>query len=872
MARLTIERPDGLEIIECRTVGDWLEANGWPQLHIFDGDRRLTEADADLLCDPWAELRAADVPGEVATIVYAVIAVIAAAYSIYMANSISIPEVPGQNRNASSSNNELSNRSNKPAKIGQRIPDIWGLEPRAYPLLLSSYRRFDDRGIEYEWSYLLVGRGQHHMTNWRDDDTPLENVSGATLQVYGPNKSPYYVTYQAPDKLIGGEVDRALAPKIMRQSNEIDGATVAAPNASETSTTLLIMPDGWLEITDAASGETLADRFDVGDTINLIDCFGWELVDDGFTSSPVSGIPIRYYSRYDLNDAYVIAAKDATRIQVTPGAQPGWVHIPVGGQYQALSADFGNAYGEFSTIGAEGYAPEFPAGSYTAANLYRVIRHENYSPAGATSGTNIVGPITVTDCEAVIVNLVARQGMYKLNGTTGEPELEAAEFLITMAWGSAGSASTYATVTTNMINRRDPSGTTVRLITGAGRQDVQVTVTRITPTDKAYSGTVVDEVQWRDLYAEREMPTDWQAGIEPGNLTTALLVVQANADAARVKDRKLNCRAVRRLSSSSVADSQIQNILPALHIDQFNGRRQLATLDTTTLNLLASQIGAAGIANTYPDGGTECGYTFDTDQMTYENELQLLCRAVNLRPYHIGGDISFVWEHLRDVSVLITHKDIAPGSFTNQRNLTPSREFSGVELSYKDNAGDTKTISVDPSGKDERIDLQGQHGGEMAQLAAKSARARQLYQRGFVECEVGPIARRLAVGMRALIEDCARRTTAGGEIVRASGLVLTTSQPVPDGVSSVWLSKRNGEAYQVNATKTGANEITLAGGTILPEPVYTDWQERKTRYTVWGPSVPAKPLDMLITEIDARSGTQIRIAAANYDERYFTWP
>lgn len=866
MARLTIERPDGLEIIECRTVGDWLESHGWPQLHIFDGDRILAVDDAALLCDPDADLRAADVPGIASTLLYVVIAVVAAAYAIYMAGALEAPS-DNANRNVSSANNDLSNRSNKPAKIGQRIPDIWGLEPRAYPLLLSSYRRFDSRGVEQEWSYLMVGRGQFHMSQWRDGDTPLENISGASLYIYGPNKSPYRTVPQTPDQIIGNQVSLGYVPEVLRQSNEIDGVTVAAPNANDTSTTLLIMPDGWLEITDAGAGEALADRFDVGDSIRLKDCFGWEY--SGVKTKPVTSEEYAYYRRFDIDDFYSVVAKDATRIKVTPNAKPGWAKIPAGGQYQAVGALVGRV-DQFGEPAGDAYIPEFPAGSYPAAFNFTILRSDSYAPAGASVGTNVVGPITVTDATGVIINLVARNGMYKLSASTGDAEYEAVEFSIYVQHPT-GSTTFNSVVATNTLNRKDPTGTTATA-TWPTRGDAQVTITRITPTDKTYEGTVVDEVQWRDLYARREMPVGWQTGAEPGNVTTALLVVEANPVAARVKDRKLNCRAVRKLSNDSSADSKIQSILPAMHADPFNGRRTPGSLDTTTLNLLATQIASASSAGSYPDNALECGHTFDTDQMTYEDQIRLLCQAVNLRPYHIGGDISFVWEHSRAVSVLITHKDISPGSFTRRRALTPSREFSGVELSYKADDGETTTITIDQSGKEERIDLRGQHGEEMAQYVANRARAQQLYQREIIECEVGPIARRLAVGMRVLIEDCTRRTMAGGEIVKASGLVLTTSQPVPDGVSSVWLSRRNGDAYHVSATKTGDNQLTMAGGTILPEPVYTGWQERKTRYAVWGPFVPAKPLDMIITEISVRSGTQIRIAAANYDDRYFAWP
>lgn len=863
MATVIHETPEGREFIEVSTVADWMESHGWPQgWQAFDGDRRLGPDDVALLNDPEATLRVVSVPGDPASIAYAVIAVIAAAYAIYVANSISIPDV-ATNRNASSANNELSNRSNKPAKIGQRIPDIWGLEPRAYPLLLSSYRRFDGNGNEQELSYLLVGAGSYHITSVLDGDTPIDNIANATTQFYGPNKSPYRSPLTSPDLVVGsGEIPHSLAPKVLVQSNEIDGVTVSAPNAQETSTTLLIMPDGWLEITDAATGETLADRFDIGDTIRLKDCFGWEFV------STDLGIPdgvINYYNRHDLDDEYTVIDEDATRIRVTPGSQPGWAHIPIGGQYQAVGAYFGNPAtltGPYSSVFA--YSPLFPAGSYPTAGIV-TIRRDVYAPAGASAGTNVVGPITVENCSGVLINLVARNGVYKLDGSTGEPLSDVVELEIEVVHPT-GSITQTVQVATNAVNRRDSTGATAE-INWSTVGSATVTVTRVTNTDKLFAGTVVDEVQWRDLYAVRELPTDYN----PGNVTTCLLLVNSNPDAARVKDRKLNMRAIRKLSSDPVADSRFTAVLPALHADGFNGRRDLSTIDTDTLNLLSAEIVAA--AGDYPSEGRICGYTFDDTNLSYEDELRLLCKAVNLRPYHIGGDISFVWEFKRDVDCLLTYKDIVPGTFKLQRNFTPSREFTGVELSYKNRVrGEQLTVTAGPQDAPEAIEFKGQHYEDMASYVANSAYARQRYQRISVECEIGQIIRRLAVGMRLQVEDCTRYKSVGGEIAAVSGLVLTTNQPVPDGVTAIWLSRRNGDAYRVDCTKTGAKQVTLAGGTVLPEPLYTDWQERRTRYLLWGATDAVKPLDLLVTEIDVKGGSSGVVRLVNYDERYYQWP
>lgn len=873
MARLTIERPDSVEVVECRSVAEWLEAEQWPKLHIYDGDRRLAADDAALLLEPTADLRAVDVPGELATIAYAVIAVIAAGYSYYVASQFAPPAVGDQNRNAGGSNNSLGERQNQPVKVGQRIPEIWGGVPRAYPLLLSQWRRFDDGGNEFDAAYMLLGRGEHHLSanQFREGDQLVERISGANLTVWGPNKSPWRTAPadSAPQLQIVNDnspVVLGRIPEIVSEISGVDGQTLTPPNQVTTSKLLLIKADGWIDLEDAPTGETLADIYGIGDTIELVDCFAWEFISDPY-GPPWTG-NYAYFLRHSLEGSYTVVDNDGQRIQVTPGAQPGWAHIPVGGQYQASQAVVGHPLGPTGpSSGITGYSPTFPAGS-TGAVIAVALRTESYGPINTALGRVLVGPFSIPDwADEIVINFAAPNGIYKLPSSGGDAVGGIVSVTALVSYPDGDTFSPTSSVSYNAADVRAATGLSMTVVLES-QTDRTVILSR-GDTDRAFSGTVVDEVKVREIYAVKHLPADWN----PGDVTTIAMIQSVTQSALKSKERKLSVPAIRKITANPSDDLLFSVALPAMHVDQFNGRRGAGSIDTVTLDLIEDQIIAAGAAGDYPTTrALFCGYTFDEKNQTYEDQLKLLCNAVNLQPYSIGGDISFLWRWQRDVSVLITHRDIMPGTFTRNRQLTPSREFSGVQLTYMNDTGENVTISLDAGGRQREMNLAGQYGDDMATLAMNCERNRQRYVRQFCEFEVGLIGLRLAVGMRVLIDDCTRRTNATGEVLAFADPVITTSQPVPTGIASVWLSKRDGSAYQVAATKTGATQITIGTGIVLPEAPYTDWQERKTRYAAWGESVELPPLDMEITEISPVSATQVRIKAQTYDGRVYQWP
>lgn len=867
MARLIIAG-DMPRVIERDRLGPWLLSEAPAGLVLFtappeEGGRQLTPDDAGMLDDPAVTLYGQQQARDPWTIAFAVVAVLSAAYSIYQANHLKTPDAGGNTR-PQSAQNSLGKRANAPLQIGQRLMDIRGRVPAAYPGLLSSLRWFVG-SREYELSYMILGVGAYHLNAdeiW-EAQTNVSDIPGMAVHVYPPHASPYPVTASnEPQLTIGAITSEYDLPQIITAAPGVDGITIAAPNARDTGVTLLIMPDGWLEITDAAAGEALADLYDVGDTIQLRDCFGWE-----YRVEPW-GYPTgdyRYYLRHDLGGDYLVTDKDTTRIRITPAGQPGWAFIPVGGQYQATSAVYGHPMGPTgpSTM-MWGYVPSFPAGGpYPSTAVVSVVT-EYYAPSGASAGTNLIGPFTIPPgTDYMIANVVAQRGLYK--ESTGDPQ----PITVTCEYELSDGQTASFDISTNNINSKDAAGVSVQIPAPTGVGAGRVMFRRVSLSDKEFEGAVVDEIQLRDLYFVSSLPPGWS----PGDATTVLVQTQINQDASRIKERKLSMAATRKLTESAEDDAKLPAVLASMHTDPRVGRRSLADLDTTTLSLLAGQIAAASTAGEYPPDPLRVGYTFDDSDITYQESVELICNAANLRTNQIGGVLSFEWDYLKEPDMMITHRDIVPGTFMLQRRFAAEKGHDGIELQYTDENGDSVTLyrPTDRSAINPRkIELPGQNGTPMANYRADREMATLQHIRTTVELETGLLGQAVAPGMRLLVEDCTAMAGVGGEVIAHEGDTLTLSRPVPAGVTAIWLTRRTGEIYQVACTRTGPTTVALPPDVMLLEPVYVDHQEERTRYLLWSTSNP-RVLDMIAEEVEIVSGTQARLKLVTYDTRTRTW-
>jgi len=163
------------------------------------------------------------------------------------------------------------------------------------------------------------------------------------------------------------------------------------------------------------------------------------------------------------------------------------------------------------------------------------------------TGTPMVGPFKVDHDGAteLVFNFVAPQGVYRLN-EQGKNRDRAVVINVqvqpTDRMGNPQGAAVGSSITiSGNGNDRRPKGATLRVPVPAGRF-YNVTVMRITGPFADTDETVVDEIRWRDLFSTSPIP-----GPDYGDVTTLQSRTYATAGATSVKERKINCRAVRRV-------------------------------------------------------------------------------------------------------------------------------------------------------------------------------------------------------------------------------------------------------------------------------------------------------------------------------------
>ncbi|KAG1245686.1 hypothetical protein G6F65_021099 [Rhizopus arrhizus] len=117
---------------------------------------------------------------------------------------------------------------------------------------------------------------------------------------------------------------------------------------------------------------------------------------------------------------------------------------------------------------------------------------------------------------------------------------------------------------------------------------------RLTNSDKDFEGSVVDEIQWRDLYA---CSTVDRAHF--GDVTTVQSVTFATDGALAVKERKLNLLVTRKLprrvsgstfTSELYATTDVADIISAVCLDPLIGNRAPAEVDFDNIYSTAQEI------------------------------------------------------------------------------------------------------------------------------------------------------------------------------------------------------------------------------------------------------------------------------------------
>lgn len=528
-------------------------------------------------------------PADPVTILIAVVAVVVVA-AVVLQPSIPTPTL--RNTQNQSPNNELSERSNKPRPLS-RIPDIFGTVRSTPDLIAVPYKIFQDHE-EVEYAYMCIGRGAYDVSDIRDDTTLAADIAGTSVEVYAPNTSPN--SGHAPQLRVGLAINTPLLDVV--RSNAVNGQVLRPPNDQSIVGVNNIYFASPNEIRTSAFDFT--DKFAAGDSLAVTGATVYQAYinqtktlfayNNGFRFViPNSTLPSEYAvgaeiqltgalfsitdsdgfwsSSYDLSGVYTIASKSLETVtdpesggttyycrvvlNSPASVNPSWNSVPSGasssvGIRLSSGAELYNLNGTYEVLSVADDTIRLSNPSAVNSYWATLTTSPNLSPILSTTSSKWVGPFVLDkkDTSQVFCNFVALNGLYKDDGKNQvrmDVTLELEITPINVDGSPRGSAQTFQAVVEGSATFRSTRAVTLKASPAlTGRLSIRAR--RVTPSDLAYEGSVVDEIKWRDVYAVAPV-----AQTNFGDVTTVQSVTYATAGALALKERKLNMLVSRKI-------------------------------------------------------------------------------------------------------------------------------------------------------------------------------------------------------------------------------------------------------------------------------------------------------------------------------------
>ncbi|MDN8547460.1 host specificity factor TipJ family phage tail protein [Acinetobacter baumannii] len=855
--------------------------------------------------------------GEPATIIAAVSLVVSLAFSIY-----TLMTMPDANKGIerSSSNNKLGNRENT-QRIGGRIPDIFGTV-LAIPDLIAPPLRYFQNNVEIEECLMCLGRGYYEISDVKEGETSINQIDGESVSVYDPNQSLDTTT---PMYRYGDVLNHA--PLVGKQSRSITGQTLLNPSSArvvENNITFSYPNVINVATTAFVNGETISiegAQYGVKDQLlsGTVDV-GLDYVLTVATSTDIyqpqnfKGLTIQALLIDDpVEGTLDLAGLYEVSNIVKSGSAGSWVYEISLVNPQSVNQNFlkmteaasssisGTLTDNIDSMDLDGtYTININSGTTITLSAPDAINPDwlKLQNWGSTAG-NMVGLYgsqenwlgwyeTDTEGDQIFANFNAPQGLYHI-GVKGYKEIIGVllemEYQLLDATGSPTGTifSISETLSGNPQSIASPVGLTLKATLPSTSRLRYRLRRRTVHTSK---GTVVDEVQAHSVYIMTALTK-----LSYEDVTLVRTVTVTNDITSGVKKRELNMLATRKVfsyesgskSPERIASNKFADIVCAVNTDDYIGRRSIDIVDIQDLYATQNQI------QTYfgTSKAIEFNYTFDNDNMSYEETLATIAYSVFCNARRTSGKVYFQFEKVNpSSSILFNHRNKKPQSETVTTRFGKDKQYDGVEATWR-NASENYTeesikLPNDGITNPKKIELIGVTNKVQAYLLAYRAWNRIQYQRETVqftaygEADLVTINDRVAVvkdSIPTLVPLGEEGGFTSGEIEAWSGLNIQISQPVHfDATKSytihLQLSNRSVETMLVTQ---GVDEwhLVLERLPILPLITSSDGKVTATNYSI----TLSNELDSeayLISEKSPSATFESEITAVNYDERYYS--
>ena len=297
--------------------------------------------------------------------------------------------------------------------------------------------------------------------------------------------------------------------------------------------------------------------------------------------------------------------------------------------------------------------------------------------------------------------------------------------------------------------------------------------------------------------------------------TAGRVVIYSTQSSTFFALRNLRIKA-QELGTTKYATTEAAQILTNICVDPFIGRRPLTEVDLESVLSTAESV--ADYFGTTK--ASEFNYTFDADNLSFEETAQTIATAIYSQAYRQGSKIKLSFEKEADDSVLLfNHRNKLPQSETRSVRFGNASNHDGIEFVYAspvDDALISINIPSDQSATNpDKIESVGIRNGVQAYFAAHRVWNKIQYQNTLVDFEATQEADLLVTNDRILVVDNTRTGTQDGEVTAVNMLELTLSQDVTfagGGVTyTIFLQHIDGTIESIGITAgTADNKVVLA--------------------------------------------------------------
>lgn len=717
---------------------------GFPHTGVIYKDDAVTnnnitpkcQAEIDYLNNYQGTLYVVVYPSDPITIIAAVVvAIVSVTAAILLA-----PKIPNLNDNnqAQSANNELSSRGNK-SRIGGRIADIFG-QVRSYPDLISVPYKVFIGNIEYEITFMCIGRGQYLIEDVRESNTLVSSIEGTRVEFYGPYTSP---NQGDPELIIGGSISDPLFD--IKRVDAYNGQVLTAKEA----------------VTAGYNGG-LSFSNQNGEYSIILDV----IVNAGFGGGNILDaldIPSYVTRNYKAGETVIIVddvySGEYTIKEVTRDSM-------ILDNPQSINSNWSSLNGTLPL---------------------------DLSAAIEKPEASIIGPFVSDkkDANVFITNVVALSGSYK-EDNDGQYAIDVTYRIILtpvdLLDNPIGPPETFNdTLRGSSVEKSSIGQTTYCETTFVGRCSIEIQ--RVSEKDVQFEGNVVDEIKIRDFYAAKRIDD----GVEFGNITTAHSQVKATDGALAIKERKLSALVTRklpvRLPNNTFDNNNLQptksfaDIFCFTSLNAHIGRRSLNQLNVQNIYDTEQEIINYFSSDNY-DGldFVEFSYTFDNDNMSFEETANIICNAVFCTPFRQWNTIEIIFEKLElENSMVFSHRNKIAHSESRSYKFGVINEHDGIELTYVSPIDDAKMTIKVPNNlitNPRKIETVGVRNSRQAYVMAWRIWNKLKYN--YITCEFtatgeGVILKRQD---KIIVSDNTRAVTFDGQIENQFNLTLKLSQKV----------------------------------------------------------------------------------------------